>query len=282
MKTHSSSKRFLVLVALVVLSLQWQLHADEKPSSAVQERRLTKEEDKLLGEAEQADERGFLFWKQGKHADAEREARSALTIRQRILGPEHFKTLESRNSLAAGLQSQGNNAGAEKEHRVVLAIRERVLGAEHPDTLWSRDELAIALLLQGKGDEAEKQFREALAIRRRILDAEDGGILGGRYGLARALHVQGKNLEAEQELRPLLAILEQVRDGEYDLVYEACYYLALCCESQGNLQDALRFAKRAEAGYKKSVAATHPKLKDAEQISDRIGAALKKQPLGGK
>ena len=67
---------------------------------------FTAEERRLLKEADEASDRAYTFYKQGKHAEAEKEVRAALAIRLRVLGPEHLDTLDSRNNLAASLQPQ--------------------------------------------------------------------------------------------------------------------------------------------------------------------------------
>jgi Tetratricopeptide repeat len=62
-----------------------------------------------------------------------------LTIRERVLGPEHPDTLGSRNNLANALDGLGDYQRAAQLHEQTLTIRERVLGPEHPDTLKSRN-----------------------------------------------------------------------------------------------------------------------------------------------
>ncbi len=134
---------------------------------------------------------------QGKHAEAEREHRAVLAIRDRVLGPEHPGTLSSRNNLANALDGQGEHAEAEREQRAVLAIQERVLGLEHPETLVSRMNLANALRAQGKHAEAEREHRAARAIQERVLGPEHPDTLLSSANLAFTLQVQGKHQEAK-------------------------------------------------------------------------------------
>ena len=60
---------------------------------------------------------------------------------ERILGPEHHKTLRARAELAYWTGQAGDAAGAREQLAVLLPIRERVLGPEHPDILPTRDNL---------------------------------------------------------------------------------------------------------------------------------------------
>jgi len=58
-----------------------------------------------------------------------------LAIRQRLLGPEHPDTLQSRKSLNILLTTPRKQAEAEATHRATLNIRVSTLGFDHPDTL---------------------------------------------------------------------------------------------------------------------------------------------------
>jgi hypothetical protein len=59
-------------------------------------------------------------------------------VREKVLGPEHPSTLDSRNNLAGTLVRQGKYSKAETELRVIIALREKVLEANHPSTIRVR------------------------------------------------------------------------------------------------------------------------------------------------
>jgi hypothetical protein len=63
---------------------------------------------------------------------------------ERLLGPDHPNTLNSRNNLAIAYGDAGRTAEAITLHERTLADRERLLGPDHPDTLNSRNNLANA------------------------------------------------------------------------------------------------------------------------------------------
>jgi Tetratricopeptide repeat len=63
---------------------------------------------------------------------------------ERVLGPDHPDTLNSRNNLAHAYGAAGRAAEAIPLHQRTLADYERILGPDHPDTLNSRDNLAAA------------------------------------------------------------------------------------------------------------------------------------------
>ena len=65
----------------------------------------------------------------------------ALTIREKVLGPDHPDTANI-NNLAVLLWNQGELAAAQSLHERALVIKELVLGPDHPDTAASLHNLA--------------------------------------------------------------------------------------------------------------------------------------------
>jgi hypothetical protein len=80
----------------------------------------------------------------GRAAEAIGLHERTLADRERVLGPDHPDTLQSRNNLATAYQDAGRAAEAIPLHERTLADLERVLGPDHPNTLQSRDNLAAA------------------------------------------------------------------------------------------------------------------------------------------
>ncbi len=87
----------------------------------------------------------------------------ALTLRERVLGPDHPTTLASRNNLANGYRAVGRHQDAITLDELTLATRERVLGPEHPDTLASRNNLANGYRAVGRHQDAITLYEQALA-----------------------------------------------------------------------------------------------------------------------
>ncbi|MFD3643683.1 tetratricopeptide repeat protein, partial [Streptomyces griseus] len=91
--------------------------------------------------------------------------RRILADRERVLGPDHPDTLESRNNLANTLDDLGERRQAAELHRRNLADRERVLGPDHPDALESRNNLANTLNGLGEHRQAADLHRRNLTDR---------------------------------------------------------------------------------------------------------------------
>ena len=61
---------------------------------------------------------------------------------ERVLGPEHPRTLDTRARTRPLDRVGGDAAAARDQLAALVPIRERVLGPEHPDTLDARQNLA--------------------------------------------------------------------------------------------------------------------------------------------
>jgi hypothetical protein len=79
------------------------------------------------------------------HSEAERLNRSALTIDERVHGPESTQVAIRLNNLAQLLQATNRLAEAEPLMRRALEIFEVSLGADHPNTRTAAENLALLI-----------------------------------------------------------------------------------------------------------------------------------------
>ena len=113
---------------------------------------------------------------------------------ERMLGPNHPDTLNSRNSLAAAYQAAGRPAEAIPLFEQTLVGRERLLGPNHPDTLNSQNNLAAAYQDAGRAAEARLLYELTLAARERLLGTDHPSTLNSRGNLAAAYRDAGRSL----------------------------------------------------------------------------------------
>ncbi len=82
----------------------------------------------------------------------------ALTIYEKVLGPEHPETASTLNNLALLYAVQGKDEKAELLFQRALAIREKVFGPYHPFTKRTRDNYTNLLQKMGqKTEEVDQQ-----------------------------------------------------------------------------------------------------------------------------
>jgi hypothetical protein len=105
---------------------------------------------------------------------------------ERVLGPDHPDTLQSRNNLANAYHDASRVAEAIPLHERTMADMERVLGPDHPNTLQSRNNLAAAYLNAGRVAEAIPLFERTMADMERVLGADHPDTLQSRNNLAAA------------------------------------------------------------------------------------------------
>jgi len=71
----------------------------------------------------------------GELGEARRLQEEVLEVRTRVLGPEHPKTLSSKNNLAKTLSAMGEEAEATRLLFEVFELRMRMLGLQNLQTL---------------------------------------------------------------------------------------------------------------------------------------------------
>ena len=107
---------------------------------------------------------GVLLSERATTRHAARNLEQALSMRRKLLGPEHADVAITLVELGRVYQDQGFNERAEPLQREALAIRRKVLGDEHRETATSLSDLASVLRLNGDLAGAESLLRQCLEI----------------------------------------------------------------------------------------------------------------------
>lgn len=97
---------------------------------------------------------------------------------ERVLGPEHPFTLDTRGGLALFTGLESKSTEARDQYAALLPIIERVLGPEHPSTLTIRGNLASWTGKAGDPVTARDSYAVLLPIKERIYGPDDLGHLG--------------------------------------------------------------------------------------------------------
>lgn len=154
-----------------------------------------------------------LLRQEGNHAEAERLLKWALSIRLKVLGPNHPAVAQSLNNLSAIYFVQGKLDAARPLLDRALGVTESFLGPEHPEVARMLENLAILDQAQGEDARAEALLRRALRIREASLGEthpavaanlerlgrlvqKRGDVSGGQRMLDRALSIRGQTLDA--------------------------------------------------------------------------------------
>ncbi len=167
----------------------------------------------------------YLGWS-GSYAAARDLQRRVLDARERVLGPEHPRTLTILADLASWTGHAGDPAAARDLFAGLLPVRERVSGAEHPDTLGARHELARWTGQAGSPAAARDQYARLLPVRERVLGAEHPDTLWTRANLARWTGEAGDPAAARDQYAGLLPVRERVLGPEHPNALDTRHELA--------------------------------------------------------
>jgi RNA polymerase sigma factor (sigma-70 family) len=158
---------------------------------------------------------------------------------ERLLGPGHPDTLNSRNSLAAAYLAAGRIADAIALFERTLVILQRQLGTDHADTLTSQNNLASAYQDAGRIAEAIQLYEQNLAVRERLLDPDHPSTLNSRGNLAAAYLTAGRVADAIPLLEQTLAGRDRVLGPDHPDTQTSRKNLAKAYRAAGRVADAI-------------------------------------------
>ncbi|WTD06611.1 tetratricopeptide repeat protein [Streptomyces albidoflavus] len=207
----------------------------------------------------------------GHSAEVRHLREHVLNVNEGTLGPNHPRTLASRNNLANALDNLGHHQEATDLHRTTLATRERTLGPDHPDTLASRNNLAAALNSLGHHQEATDLHRTTLATRERTLGPDHPDTLASRNNLANALNSLGHHQEATDLHRTTLATRERTLGPHHPRTLASRNNLAIALNGLGHHQEATDLHRTTLSAYEGALGPDHP---DTLASRNNLAAAL--------
>jgi tetratricopeptide (TPR) repeat protein len=177
---------------------------------------------------------------------------------ERMLGPDHHDTLNSRNSLAAAYQAADRPADAIALFEQTLVIRERFGGPEHPDTLTTQNNLAFGYQAAGRASEARLLFELTLAARERLLGPGHPSTLISRGNLAAAYRDEGRAEDALRLFEQTLKGREAVLGAEHPDTVTSRVNLAAAYREAGRLTDLIPLVEQILATRERLLGPGHP------------------------
>ncbi len=107
---------------------------------------------------------GWLYYKQGKYAEAEPLHKRALAIREKAFGPNHPDVASSLNGLGWLYYKQGKYDKAEPLHKRAIAIYENAFGPDYTRTAYPLRGLGKIYTTKGEYAKAEPLYKRSLEI----------------------------------------------------------------------------------------------------------------------
>jgi CHAT domain-containing protein/Tfp pilus assembly protein PilF len=260
----------LVLLYLIATLLAFNLFTPMVISAQTHDK--TRSDAEALAEAVRLDEEVFRLYQAGRAKEALPLAKRALSINEKVLGPEHRDTALSLNNLGFLLKAMGDLRGAKPYYERALAICEKVLGPEHPDTARNLNNLGALLKAMGDLRGAKPYYERALAICEKVLGPEHRDtalILNNLGGLLKAM---GDLRGAKPYYGRALAICEKVLGPEHPHTASILNNLGGLLQAMGDLKGAKPYLDRALAIREKVLGPEHP---DTAQSINNLGGLLK-------
>ena len=176
---------------------------------------------------------------------------------ERLLGPGHPDTLNSRNSLAAAYLAAGRVADAIPLFEQTLVVLQRQLGPDHPDTLTSQNNLASAYQDAGRVAEAIQLYEQNLAVRERLLGPDHPSTLNSRGNLAAAYLAADRVADAIALFEQTLAGRDRVLGPDHPDTQTSRKNLAKAYRAAGRVADAIPL-EQTLAGRRQVLRPDHP------------------------
>ncbi|MFF3212092.1 tetratricopeptide repeat protein, partial [Streptomyces sp. NPDC002886] len=175
----------------------------------------------------------------------------ALSTFEQLMGADHHRTLDARNSLAGAYESVGDLGRAIPLFERTLADTERVLGNDHPNTLTSRNNLAHAYRSAGDLERSTPLYERTLADFERVLGEDHPTTLASRNNLAHAYRSAGDLERSTPLLERSLADFERVLGDDHPNTLASRNNLAGAYRSAGDLGRAIPLYERTLADRKR-------------------------------
>jgi tetratricopeptide (TPR) repeat protein len=194
----------------------------------------------------------------GQFAAAESTHRQELSLREKLVGPDHLDTLIGMSRVAILMNRQGKYKEAEVMEMETLVRKEKVLGIYDPLTLASVNNLALLFDRQGKHEEAEVMLKQTLAQMEEVQGSEHPDTLTTMNNLALVLNNRSNYAEAESMYRWILARQEIVLGVEHSGTLTSMNNLAATLENQAKYEEAEQVNRQTLALKEKLLGPEHP------------------------
>lgn len=215
--------------------------------------------DQPLLRARLLDTLGGIHTSLGLFPEARPLLAEALTIRERLRGPEHLEVAETLVRLGALARLSGQGDAVPLFQRA-LAIREARLGSASPEVAEVLNDLGTAFDAQGRFDEAGAILRRTLALQERLLGNRDPRVAKTLHNLAGIAYYRHRPDDAERLLQRALAVREAALAPDDPDLAGSLEALALLRQGQGRLAEARQLLERQVPIVEKVYGPGHPEL----------------------
>jgi tetratricopeptide (TPR) repeat protein len=199
----------------------------------------------------------------------------ALTIRKKILNPNHSDLAQSYNNISLIYQNLGDIERSLEFQLKALTIREKFLNPKHSDLAQSYNNISTIYKQQGDLERALDFQMMALDIREKVLDKNHPDLAQSYNNVSLIYKDKGDLTTALNYLMKTLKIEEQRLGHNHPSLASTYYNLSRVYNDLKNYQKAFCFAQKAAFIDKHNFPKGHPNLdlslRNLEEITTKLG-----------
>jgi tetratricopeptide (TPR) repeat protein len=198
-----------------------------------------------------------ILLRAGEIDEAERTARDAVALEQRIGGADNLELGRALDYLASVELAKGHYPAAAELYARNLTIIEKSLGTDHPNAAAAYDNRGIAAWSAGRYDDALADHRRAIAIRERVLGPDHPDLAVSLCNAANALLSLGEPAQAARSYERAIAIFEHARGADHPTLASFRLNLGSAYAELGRTADARAQYQRALAIQLRALGPSH-------------------------
>ncbi len=194
---------------------------------------------------------GVVLGLQGRYEEAKNAFASAVSIGERVLGPEDFVVVSCLNNLGLAYKHLGEYELARKHLLRSLDIRVKTVGPDHPFVAGTLHNLGLVDEAESRFDDAWQHHQSALAMKERLLGPLHGNLVTSLVAIGRLLVREGKYQDARASYQRALDIGEARLGHEHPYVAQTLTGLGECAFGMNSVAESITFFEKALAIWDK-------------------------------
>jgi tetratricopeptide (TPR) repeat protein/tRNA A-37 threonylcarbamoyl transferase component Bud32 len=215
-----------------------------------------------LARARLLNNRALVLSDARRFAEAEADLRTALELRERHLGVDHFEVATTLGNLGIMIEEQARWDEAVAVYERALATMERALGPQHPRVAVQLTNLCELLGRTGQGRRGVELGERALAIFRAALPPDHPHIRSALLNLAAASYEAGDFPRSLEHSRAALEHAERTLGPDHSEVAVAAHDVGAISYKLQDFATARTYLERSIAIWE-TIDPNHPELADA-------------------
>lgn len=216
-------------------------------SAAASEQAMTSQQAAQLQEAKQLSDKVTALYNEGKYDEALPQAKRALEIVEKNLGPENPLIVSDLINLGEIYIAKRRYGDGQELLERAVKIYEKAVGPDSPRIGDLLDRIALTNYARGNSQKTEKLYLRALMIREKAYGPESAEVAKSLSKLAEYYLFEGEYERAGEVFKRLLPIREKKAGVKNQALIETLERYACLMRKRGQQDEALKLEDRASS-----------------------------------